>query len=76
MGANGGYTGGYLTKVALSGIARPAEANEAGRKDTVICYPGEITRILATFPSKGEYVWHCHILSHEDHEMMRSFIVA
>ncbi len=76
MGANGGYTGGYLTKVALSGTARPAEANEAGRKDTVICYPGEITRILATFASKGEYVWHCHILSHEDHEMMRSFIVA
>jgi spore coat protein A len=76
MGANGSYTGGYLTNISLSGAARPAEPNEAGRKDTVIAYPGEITRILVKFASAGEYVWHCHILSHEDHEMMRRFIVA
>jgi len=76
MGANGSTTGGWLTNVALSGPARAAEANEAGRKDTVIAYPGEVTRILATFPRAGEYVWHCHILSHEDHEMMRRFVVA
>jgi spore coat protein A, manganese oxidase len=54
---------------------RPAEPGEAGRKDTVITYPGEMTRILVRFPRAGEYVWHCHILSHEDHEMMRRFIV-
>jgi spore coat protein A len=71
-----GTTGGYLTNVALSGKARPAEPNEAGRKDTVIAYPGEVTRILVTFDRPGEFVWHCHILSHEDHEMMRRFIVA
>jgi spore coat protein A len=76
MGAAGTFTGGYLTNVALSGAARPALPSEAGRKDTVVCYPGEVTRILVKFPSKGEYVWHCHILSHEDHEMMRSFVVA
>lgn len=76
MGANGSTTGGWLTNVAMAGPARPAEANEAGRKDTVIAYPGEVTRILATFPRAGEYVWHCHILSHEDHEMMRRFVVA
>jgi spore coat protein A, manganese oxidase len=75
MGAGGGY-GGYLTNVALTGTARPAEPNEAGRKDTVITYPGEVTRILVNFARPGEYVWHCHILSHEDHEMMRRFIVT
>jgi spore coat protein A len=32
--------------------------------------------IVATFDLAGEYVWHCHILSHEDNEMMRSFEVA
>lgn len=76
MGANGSYTGGWLTDVQLSGSARPCEPNEAGRKDTVVCYPGEVTRVLVTFPRVGRYVWHCHILSHEDHEMMRRFIVA
>jgi spore coat protein A, manganese oxidase len=76
MGAGGGYLGAYLTDIALAGTARPAEANERGRKDTVITYPGEVTRILVKFARPGEYVWHCHILSHEDHEMMRRFIVA
>lgn len=76
MGPGGGTSGGYLTDVALSGAARPAEANEAGRKDTVITYPGEVTRLLVTFARPGEYVWHCHILSHEDHEMMRRFVVV
>jgi spore coat protein A len=75
MGPNGAITGGYLTQVAMSGAARPAEPSEAGRKDTVITYPGEVTRILVNFSKAGEYVWHCHILSHEDHEMMRRFIV-
>jgi FtsP/CotA-like multicopper oxidase with cupredoxin domain len=68
--------GGWLTGVTTLGPARPAEPNEAGRKDTVVAYPGEITRILVRFDRPGEYVWHCHILSHEDHEMMRRFTVA
>ena len=38
-------------------------------------YPGEVTRVIATFDLAGQYVWHCHILSHEDHEMMRPFFV-
>jgi spore coat protein A, manganese oxidase len=76
MGAGGATLGGYLTDVAMSGAPRPAEPNEAGRKDTVITYPGEVTRILVNFAQAGEYVWHCHILSHEDHEMMRRFVVA
>jgi FtsP/CotA-like multicopper oxidase with cupredoxin domain len=37
----------------------------------VTTLPLQVTRIKATFNKSGQYVWHCHILSHEDHEMMR-----
>ncbi len=53
------------------GPARPHELWESGRKDTVIAYPDEITRIKAKFELAGLYVWHCHILEQEDNEMMR-----
>ena len=55
---------------------RGPEPNEIGRKDTVIAYPGEITRIRAHFDKAGRYVWHCHILEHEDNEMMRPYKIA
>ena len=48
---------------------------EQGYKDTVIAYPGQVTRIRAAFDLAGEYVWHCHIVEHEDNEMMRPFQV-
>ncbi len=48
---------------------------ESGRKDTVIAYPNQLTRIRATFDLPGRYVWHCHILEHEDNEMMRPYDV-
>ena len=48
---------------------------EAGKKDTVVAYPGQITRVVPNFSRAGEYVYHCHILSHEDHEMMRRYEV-
>jgi spore coat protein A, manganese oxidase len=76
MGPGGVATGGYLTNIALSGSRSAALPNEQGRKDTVLTYPGQVTRIIATFNRPGEYVWHCHILSHEDHEMMRRFVVT
>ena len=44
---------------------------ENAPKDMVTALPGQVTRIKATFDRPGRYVWHCHILSHEDHEMMR-----
>jgi len=54
----------------------PPEAGESGRKDTVIAYPGEITRVAATYDQAGLFVWHCHIISHEDNEMMRPYRVG
>ena len=44
---------------------------ENAPKDMVTALPEQVTRIKATFDKPGKYVWHCHILSHEDHEMMR-----
>ncbi len=57
------------------GGTEPPMPWETGWKDTVIAYPGEITRIKARFDIAGLYVWHCHILEHEDNEMMRPYRV-
>jgi spore coat protein A len=74
----------------LKGKAQPPAAYEAGWKDTVIMYPGQVTKIAVRWaptdkaitdpnltypfdPNAGGhgYVWHCHIIDHEDNEMMR-----
>jgi len=57
----------------------PEEVNAA--KDTVKAYPGTVTKLAMKFdlptgtqviPGKHyKFVWHCHILEHEDNEMMR-----
>jgi FtsP/CotA-like multicopper oxidase with cupredoxin domain len=52
-------------------VAQPTGYVESAPKDMVTALPGQVTRIKATFDKPGRYVWHCHILSHEDHEMMR-----
>ena len=54
----------------------PPEATENGLKDTVIAYPGEVTRVRISFGPGGQYVWHCHIVEHEDNEMMRPYRVG
>lgn len=75
----------------LKGAAIPPLPQEAGWKDTVIMYPGQVTRFVVRWaptdlpantapasasypfdPNGGHgYVWHCHIIDHEDNEMMR-----
>lgn len=44
--------------------------NERGFKDSVLVEPGERVKLLVTFPEKGVYMYHCHILEHEDNGMM------
>ena len=69
----------------LQGQPMPAPANESGWKDTFQMHPGEVTRVLVRFATQEGtpfsfdataepgYVWHCHIVEHEDNEMMRPF---
>ena len=70
----------------LKGKPVPADANERGWKDTYRMNPGEVTRILVRFAPQDEspafafdataepgYVWHCHILEHEENDMMRPY---
>jgi spore coat protein A len=64
-------------KVVFTSNPLPPAPNEAGWKDTVQASPGAVTRIIAKFEGyPGKYVWHCHILEHEDNEMMRPFEVV
>jgi spore coat protein A len=82
------YVGGkFVTMGPLIG----ADANETGWKETVRMYPGTVTTIImpiklpnGTLPftvpvsprtGGNEYVWHCHILEHEEHDMMRPLVV-
>jgi len=60
----------------MPGTARPPEPWESGFKDTVIAYPGQVTRIRARFGTAGQYAWHCHIVEHEDNEMMRPYRIG
>lgn len=54
----------------------PPDLWEAGLKDTVAAYPGMVTRVKMQFATAGQFVWHCHIVEHEDNEMMRPFRIG
>ena len=55
----------------------PPEPSEAGWKDTVRADSKMVTRIIVPFKGyTGRYVWHCHILEHEDNEMMRPYEIV
>jgi FtsP/CotA-like multicopper oxidase with cupredoxin domain len=58
------------------GRKRPPGPEEQGWMDTIIAYPGEVTRIRARFANAGQFVWHCHIIEHEDNEMMRPYRIG
>jgi spore coat protein A len=79
-----------LTFTPLTAFQAP-DPNYAGWKETVRVNPGEVTRVIMKmelpkglpfaiptsprFPGAHEYVWHCHILEHEEHDMMRPLVV-
>ncbi len=74
-------------KINYAGIPMPPEANERPAwKDTIKTYGGLITRVIAKFDlpagtvvkpgDEFRYVWHCHVLEHEDNEMMRPYKVV
>ena len=61
----------------FTGPALELAAGEMGWKDTVRVDPMTVTRIIVKFEGfAGKYVWHCHMLEHEDNEMMRPYIVT
>jgi FtsP/CotA-like multicopper oxidase with cupredoxin domain len=62
--------------IQLDGTITAPESWESGFKDTVIAYPGQVTRLKAHFTSPGQFVWHCHIVEHEDNEMMRPYRIG
>lgn len=80
------YNGGIPM---FTGPAHPPDPNEKGWKETVRMNPGEVTTVYIPFklptvpftvpisPRTGgnEYVWHCHILEHEEHDMMRPLVI-
>jgi spore coat protein A len=84
---NTAYLGGVPTYI---GDEIAPDLNELGWKETIRMYPGQVTRIIMKFelpnvpfavpqsPRTGgyEYVWHCHILEHEEHDMMRPMVIV
>jgi FtsP/CotA-like multicopper oxidase with cupredoxin domain len=63
-------------QVDPNSVPTPPEPWEIGYKDTVIAYPGQVTRVRAQFNTPGQFVWHCHIVEHEDNEMMRPYRIG
>ncbi len=69
-----GFTTGPGGTVVPNGNPQPPAAEESGWKDTAMVAPNQILRVIARFEDyKGAYPYHCHILEHEDHDMMRQF---
>ncbi|HUA18545.1 MAG TPA: multicopper oxidase [Bryobacteraceae bacterium] len=63
-------------EIRYTGPVTPPAPEESGWKDTVRADPRMVTRIIVKFEGYlGRYVWHCHVLEHEDNEMMRPYEV-
>ncbi len=66
----------FDNSVVPIGPAVKARPEERGWKDTATVDPQSVTRIIMRWDDyTGMYVWHCHILSHEDNDMMRPIMV-
>ncbi|WP_026905780.1 multicopper oxidase family protein [Paucisalibacillus globulus] len=78
-----GLNGGMPHPFHLHGVqfqvldrdGNPPPANEAGWKDTILVQPGETVRIITKFTHTGIFMYHCHILEHEDAGMMGQYEV-
>jgi len=71
-----GFTRGSGGEIIPNGSPQAPPLEESGWKDTAMVGPNEILRVIARFDDyTGLYAYHCHILEHEDHEMMRQFRV-
>jgi FtsP/CotA-like multicopper oxidase with cupredoxin domain len=62
--------------VQAVGARQGPQSWETGLKDTVTALPGQVTRVKAKFSHPGQFVWHCHIVEHEDNEMMRPYRIG
>ena len=75
----------FTTAFATSSVSRSGASdnplaegiNDTDATDTVLVLPGETVRVQATFSHHpGLYLYHCHILEHEDMGMMRNFRIT
>jgi spore coat protein A len=76
VGANGELVNPDPSQYLQAQDPTLVDPNEKGPKDTVRANPNEVTFIKAKFDIRGKYVWHCHILEHEDNDMMRPYDVV
>ena len=65
-----------VNRQTIGGATVAPYAWENGPKDSCDAPTGMITRVKAKFDRKGDYVWHCHFLDHEDNAMMRPMNVV
>jgi spore coat protein A len=81
-GGDNGVPGGIDPTPFATGPMVPPEPEERGFKDTVKANPGQFTTIRAKFElptgvtAPQDYVYHCHIVEHEDNDMMRPFTIT
>jgi spore coat protein A, manganese oxidase len=68
--------GDVAQPIQLDGNIMPPESWETGVKDTITALPGQVTRVKMHFGNGGQFVWHCHIVEHEDNEMMRPYRIG
>jgi FtsP/CotA-like multicopper oxidase with cupredoxin domain len=68
--------GEVIQPIQLDGNIMPPESWETGVKDTITALPGQVTRVRLHFANPGQFVWHCHIVEHEDNEMMRPYRIG
>jgi spore coat protein A len=80
-GTPNGVPGGIDPTPFATGPMEPPEPTERGFKETVKANPGYFTTIRAQYDlpdgvsAPQTYVYHCHIVEHEDNDMMRPFTV-